>query len=158
MLEFEHIVQVNDLNDDRFIDLTREQLWQGLVLRARSPQKFNRGLDCRSEDLDDNAFMRTIDTGSARFRERVELYPQEKICTRTIGESDQIRAQSVARIEEPESGYLFVRFSYRRELDNSDARVDVGDYLKAAYMQLDTDAIAMIRMLAECEVFDQSIN
>ncbi len=158
MLEFEHIIQVNDLQDPRFSDLSREQLWQGLVLRARCPDKFNRSLVCRHEMLDDHSFERTIEAGEASFRERVELFPQLKICTRTIGDSDRIKARSTTAIEEPESGYLFVRFSYRRELDDSDDRVDVGEHLKAAYVQLDRDAIAMIRVLAESELFDQTIN
>jgi len=34
----------------------------------------------------------------------------------------------------------------------------VGEHLKAAYVQIDRDAIAMIRMLAESDLFDQTIN
>jgi hypothetical protein len=51
-----------------------------------------------------------------------------------------------------------VRFSYKRELDDNDSLVDVGEHLKAAYVQIDRDAIAMIRMLAESDLFDQTIN
>jgi len=34
----------------------------------------------------------------------------------------------------------------------------VAEHLKSAYVQVDRDAIAMIRMLAEAELFDQLIN
>lgn len=158
MLEFEHIVQVNDLNNTDITALTRSQLWQGLVLRARNPDKFNRALQCKSEQLTSNEFTRTIEVGTDSFRERVMLYPEEKIHTKTVEQLQQIHAESIACIEEPEEGSLFVRFSYRRELDASDNMVDVGEHLKAAYVQVDRDAIAMIRMLAESELFDQSIN
>ena len=149
MLEFEHIVQVNDLSDASLSVLTRSQLWQGLVLRARSPDKFVEGLQCASEQISSNEFMRTVQAGASSFREKVVLYPQEKICTRTIADPNQISAESTTRIEEPEAGSLFVHFSYRRDLDGHDQQVDVSEHLKAAYVQVDRDAIAMIRMLAE---------
>jgi len=158
LLEFEHIVRVNDLTNASLIALTRNQLWQGLVLRARSPDKFNPGLQCTSEERGINEFLRTIEAGDTSFCERVVLYPKEKIYTKTVEELPQIDAASTTLIEEPEAGDLFVRFSYRRDLDTNDDRVDVGEHLKAAYQQLDRDAIAMIRVLAESDLFDQSIN
>jgi hypothetical protein len=71
---------------------------------------------------------------------------------------EQIEAESEARIEEPQAGYLFVRFRYKRELNEDDERVNVEEHLKSAYVQMDRDAIAMIRLLAESELFDQSLN
>ncbi|NKB34805.1 MAG: DUF1857 family protein [Pseudomonadales bacterium] len=158
MLEFEHIVQVNDLNNESIAVLTRNQLWQRLLLRARNPDKFNHALRCKSEKLEENEFIRNIEAGGTSFCERVVLYPEQKICTKTIAEFEQINAQSTTFIEEPDSGALFVRFCYKRDLDVSDERVDVGEHLKAAYVQLDREAIAMIRLLAESELFDQTIN
>lgn len=158
MLEFEHIVQVNDLNDDSITDLSRQQLWQGLVLRARNPEKFNRSLSCETESVDDSEFLRTISVGETRFCERVILYPEDKIHTSTITDIPQIEAESITTIEEPESGFLFVRFRYKRDIDQYDEQVDVAEHLKSAYVQVDRDAIAMIRMLAETSLFDQMIN
>lgn len=43
-MEFEHVVQVNDLKDSSIADLTRKQLWDGLVLRATAPHHFVIGL------------------------------------------------------------------------------------------------------------------
>lgn len=158
MLEFEHIVQVNDPPNKRVTDITRSQLWQGLVMRARNPGKFNHGLQCESEALRGNEFVRTIEAGNSSFCEKVTLYPEEEIRTRTLSDRDQIQAESTTRIEEPESGYLFVRFTYKRELETTTEQVDVAEHLKSAYVQVDRDAIAMIRMLAASNLFDQSIN
>ncbi|MAS60973.1 MAG: hypothetical protein CMQ07_07690 [Gammaproteobacteria bacterium] len=158
MLEFEHLVQVNDLNDANLTPISREALWQGLELRARNPRKFNRSLECIVKPLGHNEFLRTIKVGNSRFCEHVLLYPEQKIHTSTIAEIDQITAQSVTCIEEPESGFLFVRFSYKRELEESNQEVDVGEHLQSAYVQVDRDAIAMIRILAESKLFDQASN
>lgn len=158
MLEFEHIVQVNDLADSSLTVLTRSQLWQGLVMRARYPEKFNPGLACQSERVEDNVFIRTIKVADSNFCERVILTPEIRINTRSVSSTQQIQTESIACIEEPEDGYLFVRFKYRRELEDRDDRVDVGEHLKAAYVQVDRDAIAMIRVLAASRLFDETIN
>ena len=158
MLEFEHIVQVNDLTNNQLTPLTRTQLWRGLVLRARNPDKFTQGLQCQSQVLRDNEFVRVIEAGDTRFCEKVALFPEEKIHTSTLEELDQIQAESTTLIEEPEPGYLFVRFSYRRDLEINTDAVDVAEHLKAAYVQVDRDAIAMIRMLAESKLFDHPVN
>ena len=86
------------------------------------------------------------------------LYPEQKIHTSTIAEIDQITAESMTCIEEPESGFLFVRFSYKRELEELNQEVDVGEHLKSAYVQVDRDAIAMIRMLAKSKLSERPIN
>lgn len=158
LLEFEHIVQVNDLNNNQLTPITRTQLWRGLVLRARSPDKFAEGMQCQSQELCDNEFVRIIEVGGTSFCEKVVLYPQDKIHTSTLEQLEQIDAQSTTRIEEPEAGYLFVRFSYRRELETNTDAVDVAEHLKAAYVRVDRDAVAMIRMLAESKLFDHPIN
>ena len=114
LLEFEHIAQVNDLSNRAITPSARSQLWQGLVLPARSPEKFNHGLQRDSNELIDNRFKRTIKAGQTSFFEQVVLYPEQKIFTKTAGNLCQINAQSTAAIEEPDTGSLFVRFHYKR--------------------------------------------
>ena len=157
MLEFEHIIQVNDLTEEDLPVLTRTQLWEGLLLRARRPDTFNSSLKVTNKEYAEDEFERIIEVGEHKFHERVMLYPDEKIHTQTLKEYEQIDAESVTHIEEPEEGYLFVRFSYRRELEE-DGSVDVGEHLKSAYLQTDRDAIALIRSLAESGVFGHYIN
>lgn len=158
VLEFEHIVQVNDLADTGLRALSRNQLWQGLVMRARFPDQFNSSLRCQSEHIDHHNFVRTIDVGESTFREHVVLQPELQICTRSVPELNQIHTESITSIEEPETGFLFVRFAYKRELHDRDERVDIAEHLKAAYVQVDRDAIAMIRLLADSELFDKIVN
>ena len=86
------------------------------------------------------------------------LTPEVKIHTETTGDSQQISAESTAEIEEPELNSLFVRFTYKRELGDNNSEINIGEHLKSAYVQIDQDAIAMIRVLAESNLFDQAIN
>jgi len=43
-------------------------------------------------------------------------------------------------------------------LKEDDERVNVEEHLKSAYVQMDRDAIAMIRLLAESELFEQPLS
>lgn len=157
MLEFEHIVQVNDLGNDELPVITRSQLWQGLVYRARKPQHFNHSLHCDIDDGDATRFTRRIQAGSSCFLEEVLLTPEQQIVTQTPS-AEPIQTRSVTTIEEPEPNSLFVRFHYRRDLIANDPRVDVAAHLKAAYVQLDRDAIARIRDLTENQLLHSTLN
>ena len=128
------------------------------MLRARRPDKFVPSLTVHTEDLASDEFERTINAGESRFVERVIVYPEGRIHTQTVEEIEQISAESITQIEEPENGYLFVRFTYRRELEIEDDGMDVGEHLKSAYLEIDQDAIAMIRTLAASGLFGESIN
>ena len=157
MLEFEHIIQVNDLSNDAIAVRSRAQLWRGLILRAQQPDKFNQSLSYSYKPLSENEFLRTTSAGESSFYERVVLTPQVKIHTGT-GDSEQISSESTAEIEEPEPNSLFIRFTYKRELGDSNSEIDIGEHLKSAYVQIDRDAIALIRVMAENNLFDQAIN
>jgi len=154
LLEFEHIVQINDPDDPNIRPLTRAQLWDGLLLRARDPGKFNSALTCRLAEENSEGFIRYIQAGDTEFREKVSLTPQEKIETVTSGADQPIHAESAATIEEPAAGYLFVRFVYRRDMEDTAEGHMIGEHLKSAYFHNDIDAIALIRMLADDELLN----
>lgn len=158
MLEFEHLIQINDLSDGSLTPLSRTQLWHGLLLRARQPDKFNPALESRIERVSETEFLRFITAGSSRFEERVLLSPMTKIASKTAGGSAAFLAESLVEIEEIKSGFLFVRFTYRRELVEDDDQVNLAEHLKSAYVQMDRDAIRQIRELANSGALETMIN
>ncbi|MEZ5489755.1 MAG: AtaL-like protein [Gammaproteobacteria bacterium] len=158
MLEFEHIVQINDPDDAKIRPITRAQLWEGLVLRARDPGKFNAALTCRVADEIPAGFTRYIQAGDTEFRDQVTLTHLEKIETVIVGADQSLHAESLTAIEEPASGCLFVRFRYRRDMDDSSEGAMIGEHLKSAYFHTDIEAIALIRMLIEGELLGQKPN
>ena len=150
LLKFEHIVQVNAHGKPEIRNLTRNQLWQGLVYRAKFPNKFNPSLKCTFQEQKENEFIRTLEASNVSFYEKVILYPEKRIKTFTVAEIDQLHTESNTSIEEPSADSLFVRFQYKREIEES-RELDITEYLKTAYLQLDIEAIAMIRIMAEKE-------
>jgi hypothetical protein len=148
LLEFEHIIEVNDLSNPELIVLGREVLWQGLVYRASYPDHFNPALKCRLEPDTDNRFVRFISVGELQLRDEVTLLPLQQIHTLIDGRTQAMHAESVTDIEEPEPGRLFVRFRYRRDAIAVEGGLNANDYLKEAYRQQDLDAIMTIREMA----------
>lgn len=158
MLEFEHIVQINDPDDAKIRPMSRAQLWEGLLLRARDPGKFNAALTCRLADEGRDGFTRYIKAGDTEFIDQVTLTNLEKIETVIGGPDQSMHAESLTAIEEPANGYLFVRFRYRRDMEDSSEGTIIGEHLKSAYFRTDIEAIALIRMLAEDELLSQKPN
>ena len=82
-MRFEHLVQINDPLMPLLTELTRDQLWRGLVLRAEAPTRFIAGLesatiDARRELSGVTELERTLDYGSFRVRYRVRLFPGQR--------------------------------------------------------------------------------
>jgi hypothetical protein len=143
VLEFEHLVQINDPASAHIPPLSREDLWAGLLLRARYPGQFNPAVSSRLEEIDAAHFVRYLRVGDGELRDEVRLRPLEAISTRMAGEG--LQAESITLIEEPQPGWLFVRFIYRRDSANERGGLDVDGYLKSAYLVSDREAIAAIR-------------
>lgn len=150
MLEFEHLIQINDPQQPHIPPVGREELWAALVQRAKYPGQFNPAIQSRLEDVCHSSFVRIILVQGTELRDEVELQAPVEIRTRICaapGSSGQqaLQAESITRIEEPEPGYLNVRFIYRRDSANRPGELDVDEYLKSAYIVNDREAISMIR-------------
>lgn len=148
MLEFAHIIQINDPEQPQIPPMTRQQLWDGLVFRSKYPEHFNPTISSTIEEYTDDGFIRRLTFGAGHLHDRVILVDQEEIRTTPVDEQQTLFAQSTTRIEEPVPGYLFVRFSYRRDAPPASDGIDVAEYLKAAYVENDREAVSLLRKFA----------
>lgn len=147
LLEFEHLVQINDPADKRLPVMSREDLWHGLVYRTRYPQHFNPAIESELQDESGQGFVRILSAGKLLLRDEVTLIPEIEIRTLIDGSTQAMHAETITRIEEPQPGYLFVRFIYRRDSITEQGGMDADAYLKSAYLQNDRDAIAQLRQM-----------
>ena len=78
-LNFEHLIQINS-DDPAVPTLTRDQLWEGLVLRAEQPQLFVLGLDsCVVHERTDTTLERELHYGHATVRDHVTFTPNQQV-------------------------------------------------------------------------------
>ena len=73
-MHFEHLIEINDRDNPLVPDLTREELWFGLLCRAENPRPFLPGLDsCRIIERSDSELVRDLHFGATVIRDKVTL-------------------------------------------------------------------------------------
>jgi hypothetical protein len=148
-MRYQHLVQINDPLDSRIEPISREQLWQGLVVRAELPTYFLIGLDeCRIVDRSGNTLDRQLRFGALQVRDRVTFEPPLQVRFDVEPSGEVTGASLVIRIEEPQPGQLFLRFEYSLKSTTDDAAGELDEYRKSAYREADIDTVRMIRQLA----------
>ena len=158
-MRFEHLVQINDPLQPLLTEVSRAQLWRGLLRRAERPQEFVLGLEGatveeRAEKDGDVQLARTLDFGSFRVRDRVLLTADGVSVTEVEAAATYPASRLTIRIEEPAPGSLFLRFTYESEEPagrpgggESDALAD--QLREQAYRSADIDTVWRIRDLVE---------
>jgi hypothetical protein len=147
-MNFEHLIEINDPNNMLLEPMSRNQLWQGLVLRAETPELSVMGLDaCVMLDRRIDYLKRELRFGRLRIQDEVFMTPMEEIRYEVMASENFPASTLVMRIEEPFPGRLFVRFLYSSQQEQDDEMVR--DHLKQAYIQSDNDTVAVIRELGK---------
>lgn len=151
ILQFEHLVEVNDPGNPTEALLSREQLWFGLLCRAEDGRAFLPGLDqCRIVERSEGLLRRELHFGEVLIRDQVRFEPLQWMCFETEANAEHAGGSLTIRIEEPAPGALFLRFQYLTSLAETDSGDDIGyaDFVRSAYHQSDIDTVRVIRMIA----------
>ncbi len=112
-MNFEHLIQINDPLTPMIESLTREQLWEGLVLRVKQPQLFVLGLDsCDILKRDGDTMERELHYGQAVVRDRVTLTPHDNVRYDILPTAEHVGGSLTMAIEKPDEAQLFLRFTY----------------------------------------------
>lgn len=151
-MQFEHLIEINDVHNPAIADLTREELWFGLLYRAEDPVVFLPGLEtCVIVSRGERELIRDLNFGATVVRDRVSFEPLEWICFETAATREHAGGSLTISIEEPEPGAFFLRFRYRTTLAEGSASdgVVVSEYVKSAYQDSDIETVRLIRRMAE---------
>ncbi len=146
-MQFEHVVQVNDLTDQSIANLTRKELWDGLVSRATSPEHYVIGLGEYSLDWqDDERLKRSLELPGLMVEDLVTFEEEESVHYEILPTATVPGGNLTMTIEEPEPESLFVRFSYCASyVDNIGEELPYDLFVQQAYVAADIDTIQIIR-------------
>jgi hypothetical protein len=148
-VRYEHLVQINDLEQPDIPVLERGQLWFGLLARAERPAMFDASVDgTRLIHRDGNVLERELVRGSSATRETVCLRPEASIEIGIGAGAGFAGSALTIAIEEPLPQALFLRFTY--ELRGAAVPTDQAEQcaLRQAYYFADLDLVRRIRALA----------
>jgi hypothetical protein len=160
-MKFEHLIEINDPLNPLIDELSHEQLWRGLVLRAESPKLFVPHLDdCQIDDRHEFGFSRKLRYGELVIADKVLLDPMRRVRYEVAPQQDISASSLTMTIETPQPGALWVRFQYD---DGHDAATDQAnamydEFRKSAYQESDIDTIRVLRDLAEQGRLDSLLN
>jgi hypothetical protein len=150
-MNFEHLIQINDLQNPLIVALSRDQLWQGLLHRVEDATPFLPGLEsCTIVERHADHLLRELNFGAAVIHDRVTLQERHWVRFDILPSEQHAGGSLTISIEEPEPDALFLRFTYATSFathPNSEDRAYI-DYVKSAYHQSDVDCVRIIRTLA----------
>lgn len=152
-MKFEHLVVVNEPANPLITDLSREELWFGLLCRAEDPRPFLPGLEsCAIVERTENGLVRDLCFGHVVIRDRVTLMPMNAVVFESDKTDEHAGGSLTIRIEEPRPDELVLRFIYLTTLPEGGTGPDgvYAEFVKSAYHESDIDTVRMIRMIAEC--------
>lgn len=148
-MRYEHLVAVNDLSNPDLLVLNRQQLWQGLMLRAESPQTFNPHIEnVILLERGEQWLLREVDFGNLLVRDRIELIHEQAIHFHTEAGDKHAGGELLISIEEPELHSLFVRFSYHTPDPQDPQEQELIAYLQEMWRQVDVECIRTLRTMA----------
>lgn len=150
-MKFEHLIEINDPGNPLIESLSREQLWQGLMLRVENPLPFLPGLEsCTILERQAAELLRELDFGAATIQDRVTFEPGHWVRFDILPSESHAGGSLLITIEEPAAEHLFLRFAYRTTLAEAAFSEDAGyvEYVKSAYHQSDVEMVRIIRTLA----------
>lgn len=150
-MKYEHLVQMStESAPGQPAGIGREQIWQGLVLRAEQPMRFDENISeaCitqRGEDM----LVREVRFGSLLIVENIMFLPEQEVRYRTEATEQHPASERIIRIEEPQDGVFFLRFSHHTLIEaGSDAETSelarLLPYLQSAYREADLDTARKI--------------
>lgn len=151
-MKFEHLVIVNEPDNPLITDLSREELWFGLLCRAENPRPFLPGLEsCTIIERDDRRLVRDLRFGNVVIRDCVALDPMVSVSFESEPTAEHAGGRLTISIEEPQPTVLMLRFVYRTTLaeDRNHADGMYSEFVKSAYHESDIDTVRVIRMIAE---------
>lgn len=151
-MKFNHLVEINDPLNPLIDQLTRKQLWQGLVLRAEAPKLFVPHLDqCDLLARSADTLSRALRYGTLVVRDSVTFFPMQRIHYQVPAQQDIPASTLTMSIEEPQTSVFFIRFEYDDGKGESEDNADAfyNEFRRSAYEESDIDTVRIIRQLAE---------
>ena len=134
-MKFNHLIQINDPLNPLIDNLTRAQLWRGLVMRAEAPQLFMEHLDeCVLSDKTDAAVKRMLRYGELRIHDVVTYETLQRVHYHVPAQGEIPTSSLSMTVEEPEE-----------EAGTEKAFYD--QFRRSAYEAADIDTIRVIREL-----------
>lgn len=147
-MKFEHLIEINDPKNALLPIFSREQLWNGLVLRAEFPKLFLSNLDeCIITSREMDGLTRELKFGELTINDRVQFDFLNYVHYQVHQQGEIPNSSLRMTIEEPVPSVLFVRFNYdsgHTEAEDQE-NATYNEFRRSAYVEADIETINILR-------------
>ncbi|MGE5387208.1 MAG: SRPBCC family protein [Betaproteobacteria bacterium] len=150
-MRFEHLIEINDPANPLIPQLSRAEVWRGLMYRVENPVLFLPGLEtCTILERGPSDVRRELHFGNTVVHDAVDFDEGERVRFVIAPSANHAGGELTISIEEPAPEHLFLRFAYRTTLAEGADWEDTAyiEYVKSAYHASDIDCVQIIRVLA----------
>nr|WP_315197306.1 AtaL-like protein [uncultured Aquabacterium sp.] len=148
-MRFEHLIEINSprVNLQTVVPpFTRAQLWRGLLIRVRSPERFPMGPDrCECLEVEPGVFKRTLHFGQHVMRDEVQAEHEARLVFTPESHGDTAPIRLTLSIEEPQAAQTVLRFVYEALGDQTTEESYYNDYRHSAWLHHDRDMVRTLR-------------
>ncbi len=149
-MRFEHLIEINSPSAAPQVAavprFSREQLWQGLMLRLRAPQDFPLGPEgCDWQETSPGHFTRELRFGAHVMNDEVLAVPLQRLQFTPRAHGDTTPVRLSLSIEEPQPGQLVLRFLYESLGEPSLEEAFYNEYRHNAWLHNDRDMVRTLR-------------
>ena len=149
-MRFEHLIEINPLptGSAEFVvpPFTEAQLWAGLLLKVREPQRFPLGPDrCTVTELEPELWRREQVFGANTLVDQVRLVPGRSLQFTPEPHGDTTPIRLTISIESPRPGWLGLRYVYEALGEQSAEEAYFNEYRHSAWLAHDRDTVGTLR-------------
>jgi hypothetical protein len=148
-MRFEHLIEINSPSttlQGMVALFTPEQLWQGLLARVQTPQRFPNGPErCEGLEAEPGLIQRTLHFGQHVFHDTVRLVPMTQLVFTPQSHGETAPIELTIRIETPQPGQMVLRFVYVALAEQSAEEAYYNDYRHNAWLHNDRDMVRTLR-------------
>lgn len=148
-MRFEHLIEINSPQlamRSMVAVFTREQLWQGLMARVQTPQRFPNGPEsCDWQETEAGVFQRTLRFGQHVLQDEVRTEPLHSMQFTPQPHGETVPIRLTISIEEPQAQQMVLRFVYLGMAEQTPEEAYYNDYRRSAWLHNDRDMVTTLR-------------
>ncbi len=147
-MRFEHLIEINAPGavGQTMPRFSREQLWNGLMLRLRTPQAFPLGPErCDWRETAPGRYARTLCFGAHVMNDEVVTEPLQRLQFTPQRHGDTTPVRLTLSIEEPRPEHTVLRFVYETLGEPSAEEAYYSEFRHNAWLHNDRDMVRTLR-------------
>lgn len=148
-MRFEHLIEINaprPIAELVMPTFTRQQLWQGLMHRVLTPQRFPLGPQrCDWTESEPGRYARVLTFGPHTLKDEVQTLVPHRLVFTPEAHGDTTPIRLTITIEEPQTGCMVLRFVYEALGEQSAEEAYFNGYRHSAWIEADRDMVRTLR-------------